>query len=198
METRRTVSLVGTAILSALVVVFDYTLKFSGWKIPFPWSTFLKFDLTGIPIVLSMLLYGLRVGGMTSAVAFLAIVVRSSGDFVGASMKALAEFATILGMAPFVRRIGGIEKAISFILGLVVRIAVMSLANLVVLPAAWGWEFTAAVLFLPLLGVFNAMQGLLSISGGYLIYEAIARRVPTLAKPYEKLQTPTESKKRQT
>jgi len=32
-----TARLTGTAILAALVLVFDYTLKYSGRKIPFPW-----------------------------------------------------------------------------------------------------------------------------------------------------------------
>ena len=90
--------LAGTTILGALVVVFDYTLKFSGLKIPFPLVPYIKFDLTGIPIALSMLLFGLIPGATTSAIAFLAILARS-GDLVGPSMKALAEFSTITGIA---------------------------------------------------------------------------------------------------
>ena len=79
-------------MLAALVVVFDYTLKFSGLKIPFPWLPFLKFDFTGVPITLSLLLYGLSSGATTSILACLAILVRS-GDLVGATMKAIAERA---------------------------------------------------------------------------------------------------------
>ena len=94
----RTAELTGTAILAALVVVFDYTLKFSGLKIPFPWLPFLKFDFTGIPIILSLFLHGLSSGATTSVVAFLAIVARS-GDLVAAGMKGLAEFSTVLGMS---------------------------------------------------------------------------------------------------
>lgn len=75
----RTAVITGTAILSALVVVFDYTLKYSGLKIPFPWMPTLKFDFTGIPILLSFLMYGLPSAFTTSLIALFAIVVRS-GD----------------------------------------------------------------------------------------------------------------------
>lgn len=173
---KKTTSLVGIAILGALVVIFDYTLKFSGMKIPFPWLPMLKFDFTGIPIVLSMLLYGLRAGSMTSGVACLAILIRS-GDVIGATMKAIAELATILGMAPFAMRKGKTGRIISFASGLTIRVLVMSIFNLIVLPAAYGWQFIAAVFFLPWLGIFNVIQGLLSIFGGYLIHEAIIRRI---------------------
>ena len=54
----RTVVLTGTAIMAALVIVFDYTLKYSGLKIPFPWYPNLKFDFTGVPIVMSLFMYG--------------------------------------------------------------------------------------------------------------------------------------------
>jgi riboflavin transporter FmnP len=48
-------TLAGTAVLAALVVVFDYTLKYANLKIVFPWLIYLKFDFTGVPIVLSLL-----------------------------------------------------------------------------------------------------------------------------------------------
>ncbi len=85
-------------MLAALVVVFDYALKFSGLKIPFPWLPFLKFDFTGVPIALALLLYGLSSGATTSVVASLAILARS-GDLVGATMKAIVEFSTVSGIA---------------------------------------------------------------------------------------------------
>jgi riboflavin transporter FmnP len=70
-------TLAGTAILGTLVVVFDYSLKYSGFKIPFPWLPYLKFDFTGVPIVLFLLSFGLASGITTSAVALLAILARA-------------------------------------------------------------------------------------------------------------------------
>ncbi len=40
--------------MAALVIVFDYTLKYSGMKIPFPWYPNLKFDFTGVPIIMKI------------------------------------------------------------------------------------------------------------------------------------------------
>jgi hypothetical protein len=76
-EKNRTVELTGTAILAALVIIFDYSLKYSGLKIPFPWYPNLKFDFTGIPIALSLFLYGFSSSIFTSFVAGVGIVARS-------------------------------------------------------------------------------------------------------------------------
>jgi len=181
-----------TAILGALVVVFDYTLKFSGFKIPFPWLPFLKFDFTGIPIVLSLLLIGPESATATSVIAFLAILVRS-GDVVGASMKGTAEFSTILGMyasLAWFKKSMRLAKPASFLLGCITRILAMTVMWLIVLPVYTSMPFDYALLTSPLAAVFNAMQGLISMFGGYLIYEALIRRIPPLAPiKTEKSQT---------
>jgi riboflavin transporter FmnP len=182
MPESRSVRLAGTAVLGAMVIVLDYSLKFSGLKIPFPWLPVLKFDFTGLPVALSLFLYGLPSGGVTSAIAFLGIVLRS-GDFVGASMKALAEFSTVLGIALFPRKSGRWGRVGSFVLGMVLRVVVMTLASLVVFPVFYGNPLAAVLLLLPLIGVFNLAIGFMNILLGYLIYEAVVRRVPSLVWP---------------
>jgi len=166
-------TLAGTAILGTLVVVFDYSLKYSGFKIPFPWLPYLKFDFTGVPIVLSLLFFGLTSGITTSAVALLAILARS-GDVVGATMKALAEFSTILGMAiglRLLKRNTKLTKILSSALGLSLRSIVMLLANLIVFP-------TMAVTYaIPLLIFFNVIQGSISIIFGYFLYGVVAQKL---------------------
>ena len=177
-----TTTLAGTAVLGALVVIFDYTLKFSGFKIVFPWLPFLKFDFTGIPIVLCFLLYGLTPGATTSAVAFFAILLRG-GDVIGSSMKALAEFSTILGMTlslKLTKKSTNFNRLISTVLGLTLRVTTMLITNLIVLPNFYGIPFNEALLLSPLIGVFNLIQGFISMFAGYLIYEAIAKRAPFL------------------
>ena len=180
-----------TAILGALVVVFDYAMKFSASKIIFPWLPYLKFDFTGIPIVLSFLLIGLKSGAATSIVAMLAILARS-GDVVGASMKALAEFSTILGMsigmAVFKKDLK-LAKLASFFTGCIARVMIMAMANLVILPLYTSMTFEAVLLTTPLTAVFNLIQGLLSIFGGYLIYEALKLRIPSLVRKKENLNS---------
>jgi riboflavin transporter FmnP len=168
----------GTAILSALVVVFDYALKFAGIKIPFPIFPVLKFDLDGIPVVLSLLLYGPYSAATTCLVALVAILARS-GDALSASMKALAEFATVLGMIPFYRVNSHRLRALAVIPGIAVRVIVMALATLAAWPVLFK-SLNAVVAFLPFSALFNAVAAVISIAGGFLVYEALSKRAPAL------------------
>jgi riboflavin transporter FmnP len=178
----RNVKLAGTALLAALVVVFDYALKFSGLKIPFPWMPMLKFDFTGVPIALSLLLFGLPSAGTTSLVAGVAIVARS-GDVLSASMKVIAEFTTVLGMwaglalASRMRAGRGTGKAAAYVLGVLLRVIDMGAANLVVMPAYYGIPYPVAVGMTPLIAAFNVAQGSLTVLLGYFLHEAYLRRV---------------------
>lgn len=174
----RTARLAGTAILATLVVVFDYSLKFSGLKIPFLWLPLLKFDFTGIPIALSILLYGLSSGATTSIVAFLAITFRS-GKPVSALIKAIAEFSTILGIAVGLRLPSRWRRGASVLVGVALRIAAMSVTSLIVFTTYYGMAYDATVSMLPMIWVFNAIQGSLTVVVGYLLYEAYVRRVLT-------------------
>jgi type III restriction enzyme len=100
---------------------------------------FLKFDFTGIPIVVSLLLFDVASGATTSLVAALGIIARS-GDLIGGAMKGFAEFSTVLGvsgglyLSRRVRLGEGLGKGVSLVLGVAFRIIVMSGWNLVVLP----------------------------------------------------------------
>ena len=178
----KTTKLAGTALLAALVVVFDYALKFSGLKIPFPWMPMLKFDFTGVPIALSLLLFGLPSAGTTSLVAGVAIVARS-GDVLSASMKVIAEFTTVLGMwagLALASRVGagrGAGKAAAYVLGVLLRVICMGVANLVVMPAYYGIPYPVAVDMTPLIAAFNVAQGSLTVLLGYFLHEAYLRRV---------------------
>jgi riboflavin transporter FmnP len=97
-------------------------------------------------------------------------------------MKAIAELSTITGMTLFIHRTDRIGKTMSIALGLVLRVIVMSVVNLIVLPIFYAqyYTFSAAVLFLPLLGVFNTIQGSISIFSGLLIHKAIAGKIPLI------------------
>ncbi|HUS77617.1 MAG TPA: hypothetical protein VM050_02995 [Patescibacteria group bacterium] len=180
---RNTVRLTGTAILAALAIVFDYTLKFSGLKIPFPWMPFLKFDFTGVPIVTALLMFDLTSGTVTSIVAALGIIARS-GDLIGGAMKGIAEISTVTGLAGgrnLSHRLGlgpGSSRILSYLAGVALRIIIMSGWNMIVLPRYYGVPFNVAVGMLPLLALFNGMQGALTVVFGTLLHEAYVRRVP--------------------
>lgn len=176
--------LAGTAILAALVVVFDYAVKYSGLKVPFPLFPILKFDFTGIPIILSLLLFGLIPGAFTSAIAFFAILARS-GDFVGSSMKALAEFLTVLGMFLGLRIATRFKLLFSFSFGIAIRVFVMMLVNLYLIYVGLmrfppSYSEIPSLFVMLLTGAFNVIQGTISIVGGYLICKAVKNRNPAL------------------
>jgi len=185
----KSVRLTGTATLAAMVIMFDYTLKYSGLKIPFPWMPFLKFDFTGVPIVVALLLYGLPSATTTSLVASLGIIARS-GDPIGGAMKGIAELSTVAGMATgllLARKTsqkGYISKGISLVTGLIFRVIAMSAWNLIVVPAYHGIPYSAVLGMLPLIGLFNAMQGSISILLGHTLHEAYTRRVTPMRKAY--------------
>lgn len=172
-------ALTGTAVLGALVVVFDYSLEFSGLKIPFVWMPVLRFDLTGIPIALSLFLYGLPSAATTSLVASLGILATTQ-DVIGASMKALAEFTTLLGFA-LASRFTRLCRVLPCLSGVALRVLAMSLASVAILPVFYSTPFSVAVLLVPAVAAFNVLQGSLSIFGGLIIYRAMKRRIPSLA-----------------
>lgn len=177
----KTARLTGTALLAAMVILFDYTLKYSGLKIPFPWMPYIKFDFTGVPILLSYFLYGLPSAATTSLVALLGIFMRNP-EIIGASMKGIAEFTTVLGVAWGVKLMrnrgfsNSVTRGTSIAAGLILRILIMSVWNLLILPNYYGYDYGYVVGILPLLGLFNAMQGGISAVLGYTLFEAYTRR----------------------
>lgn len=175
-----TYRLTGTAILSALVIIFDYALKFSGLKIPFPWMPFLKFDFTGVPIIFSLFLFDISSSLTVTLVAGLGILARS-GDVLSASMKVIAEGSTVIGLYLGYRFIKESNedtklKIIPFFISIVARVVDMSILNLIILPNAYGIPFKVVLGMLPFLGVFNAIQGAISTFLGYFLFESYKRR----------------------
>jgi len=178
-----TARLTGTAILAALVLVFDYTLKYSGLKIPFPWFPDLKFDFTGVPIALSLLMYGLPSATTTSMVAGLGILARS-GNLISALMKTAAELSTVVGfwLGLYLAGVSGVEgsksKIAAYSGGLLCRVVVMSVANIIVLPNFWGVPLEVAYGLTPLIAGFNVAQGLISLGLGSYLFDAVEKRLP--------------------
>jgi len=180
---RKSVFIAGTALLGALVAVLDWAFKLSGLKIPFPLLTFLKFDVLGIPMLLSYFLFGLFSGTITSLIAWLSIAFR---DPFGGFMKFLAEFSTIVGVFLVLktrRPASNWWKALSMFSGILVRVVVMAVANVLLLPifmSGFYKTYAAVIVLVPLISAFNAIQGAVSIFGGFLLYEAVILRLPSL------------------
>lgn len=180
---RRSVFWAGTALLGAVVFVLDWTFKIAGLKIPFPLLPFLKFDFMGIPMLLAFFLFGFPAGIITCLVAFLSISFRDP-TLVSGFMKFLAEFATIVSVYVVLRgRIPSSNKLkiLAMISGVIVRVALMDTAVVSLLPIV-GYYPThmAVIVLLPLFSLFNIIQGCISVFGGFLLYEAVIRRLPSL------------------
>jgi len=141
---------------------------------------FLKFDFTGIPIALAMLIFGLIPSFFTSIIALIAILARS-GDIVGASMKAIAEFSTIAGMAIGLKATKKSRLALMFAMGLIMRVLVMIPVNLLLISIGVMKVQGVLVTIVLLIGIFNILQGIITIFGGYSIYEIIKRHIPSIS-----------------
>jgi len=183
---RKSVFAAGTALLGAIVAVLDITFKMAGLKIPFPLFTDLKFDALGIPMLLAYFLFGFLSGAITSGIAFFSITLRSGKAFE-AFMKFLAEFVTIVGVYVVLRarKPSTFEKkwkTLSMISGIVLRVTVMDVANVLLLPMFTTFYKTpaAVIVIVPFISLFNTIQGAVSVFGGFLLYEAVIRRLPSL------------------
>ena len=180
---RKSVVLAGTALLGAVVFVLDWTFKIAGLKIPFPLLPFLKFDFMGIPILLAYFLFGLPASIITCLVAFLSISFRDP-TLVSGFMKFLAEFATIVGVYVVLRKrkpYGDKLKLFAILSGIIVRVALMGIGVVSLLPIV-GYYPThiAVIVLLHLFSLFNIIQGSISVFGGFFLYEAVIRRLPSL------------------
>lgn len=183
---RKSVFIAGTALLGALVAVLDVTFKFAGLKIPFPLLAELKFDALGIPMLLAYFLFGFFSGAITSGIAFLSITLRS-GQAFSAFMKFLAEFITIIGVFVVLRAKKQFMfekkwKALSMFSGIALRVIIMDIANVLLLPIFTPFYSTpeAVILIVPFISLFNIIQGAISVFGGFLLYEAVILRLPSL------------------
>lgn len=179
-QQNKSARLTGTAILAALVIVFDYSLKYSGLKIPFPWYPTIKFDFTGVPIIMSLFMYGFPSALTTSLIAGIGIFMRSSNT-LAASIKVIAELSTVVGLH-IGQKILSKEKKnpnyTAWVLGVASRVIAMTAVNIYVLPNIYRVPMEATMGLLPLIGVFNVIQGLLTIGLGYYLFNAVKTRLP--------------------
>jgi len=103
-------------------------------------------------------------------------IVARSGNVISASMKVFAELSTVIGL--HISRNILKSPQLSWALGLIARVAIMSVVNLYLLPNVYGVPYSATMGLLPLIGLFNIIQGLIAIALGHFLYVAIRKRLP--------------------
>ena len=156
------------SMLGALAAASEI-VKGPPFDIPFPLMPgTVSWDLTGMPMILSLLFTG-PIGAVYTTVIGCSIIFLR-GNVYGGIFKLIAELATILAFAA-IRR-GFITKSIAAVL---LRVLVMTIANFYLLQIFYVWASEAYVvgLLVPL-GIFNATQALLNIIPAYIIYSKLA------------------------
>ena len=154
-------------ILGALAAASE-VIKGPPFDIPFPlMPNAISWDLTGLPMMISLLFAGPIAAVYTSVIGCSIIFLR--GNVYGGTLKLIAELATILAFAAI--RKGFISKTVAAVSS---RVLIMSVANYFLLPIFYAWASHEYVLgILVPLGIFNATQALLNIIPAYIIYNRL-------------------------
>jgi riboflavin transporter FmnP len=158
------------SILGALAAASE-VIKGPPFDIPFPLMPgTVSWDLTGMPMILSLLFTG-PIGAIYTTVIGCSIIFLR-GNVSGGTLKLVAELATILAFA--VIRKGIITKSIAAVMS---RVLVMTIANFYLLQLFYVWASEAYVvgLLFPL-GIFNVTQALLNIIPAYIIYSRLCNK----------------------
>jgi riboflavin transporter FmnP len=160
--------LVLASILGALSAVFEI-IPGPPFDIPFPLYNRVSWDLTGMPMMISLLFTGPIGAVYTCLIGCSFIFLR--GNVYGGIFKIIAELATILAFAAI--RKGFIPKTIVAVAS---RVLVMTMANYYLLPIFYGMPVSFVVAILPALAVMNATQALINIIPAQIVYSRLGSK----------------------
>jgi len=156
------------SVLGALSVLSEI-IPGPPFDIPFPLMPKLTWDLTGIPMMVSLLLYGPVCAVYTCLVGCSIIFLR--GNVYGGTFKLVAELATILAFGLLKR--GVIVNSAAAVAS---RVVVMTIANYYLLQLFYGMPEPVVISSLIPIGVFNLTQALINIIPAYAIWLRIRTR----------------------
>lgn len=160
--------LVLASILAGLSGVFEL-IPGPPFDIPFPLYDRVSWDLTGMPMIISLLFTG-PIGALyTCFIGCSFIFLR--GNVYGGLFKLVAELITILAFAAIHK--GFIPKSIVSVAS---RVLVMTVANYFLLPLFYGMHLSFVVSILPALAIMNGTQALINIIPAQLIYNRLANK----------------------
>ena len=184
----RTKTVATTAVFAALTVALNLWSP----KMPAPFLPFLYYQMWEIPIVAAFLLYGPSLGIAIAVINTLVLLAYFPGAL---PTGPLYNLAAILGMLVGIylahkfplthssKPKETVTTAFSTALGIVSRVAVMSIVNWAFLryPPPVGYSITeeAIIIWLPLIGLFNATLALYTIPMGYVLARAVSSGVKT-------------------
>lgn len=126
------------------------------FDIPFPLYNRVSWDITGLPMMISLLSTGLVGGIYTTVIGCSIIFLR--GNIYGGIFKIIAELATIITFGMI--RSNFIVKSLG---GTLSRVIVMTGINYILLPVFYGLPESFVIGILPALAILNASQALINI-----------------------------------
>ena len=163
----KTREIAAASLLGALAALWEI-IPGPPFDIPFPLYPRISLDLTGIPMMISLLSYGTIPGVYTSLIGCSIIFLR--GNIAGGVFKLVAELATLLGFVLLKK--GIVAKSV---LAITSRVAVMTAANYFLLPFFYRMPESTVVGLLVPIAIFNVIQALVNIIPAYLIYLRISK-----------------------
>jgi riboflavin transporter FmnP len=163
----KTREVAAASLLGALAALWEI-VPGPPFDIPFPIYPKVSWDLTGVPMVTSLLFYGPIAGVYTSLIGCSIIFLR--GNVPGGIFKLVAELATLLGFALLKKRI-----VLKSALAVTSRVVVMTVANYFLLQLFYKIPEPTVVGLLVPIAIFNVTQAFLNIIPAYLIYLRLAK-----------------------
>ena len=154
-----------SSMLGALSFLFE-VVPGPPFDIPFPFYQRVTWDITGIPMMISLLLYGPLCAVYTCLIGSAIIFLR--GNISGGLFKVVAELSTLLAYG-FIRK-GTIVKSTVASFS---RVAVMTITNYYMLQFFYNMPEGVVVGLLPVLAVFNFSQALINIIPAQIIHKRI-------------------------
>lgn len=173
------------ALLTALAVILNLTISF-----PAPYATFLEYEIWEVPIVLALLMLGLRSGVTVAVLNSVVLELVKPGALPAGPLynfaAIVAMFVGILAAQRVARKRGwGVATLLvaSTTLGVATRTSIMTVVNAVVLPlpypigfGSFGVTVSQVPALLLLIGFFNFTVALYTIPLAYIVRRAIATR----------------------
>ncbi len=138
-------------------------IKGPPFDVPFPPYPAISWDITGLPMMISLLLYGPVSAVYTCLVGCSIIFLR--GNVYGGIFKIVAELATILAFGLLKRGV-----VVNSATAVASRVGVMTIANYYLLQLFYGTPEPVVIGLLGPIGLFNIIQALVNIIPAYLIY----------------------------
>jgi hypothetical protein len=171
------------SILAGLCGVFEI-IPGPPFDIPFPLYDRVSWDLTGMPMMMSLLFTG-PVGALYTTLIGCSIIFLR-GNIYGGIFKLIAELATILAF--YAMQKGFITKTMASVTS---RAAVMTAANYLLLPVFYHMPVDVVVGILPALAIMNGTQALINIIPAQLVYSRLGNWWRLQTQETSTIETPS-------